>query len=150
MASRERRLDARLRSGVPMTALSLVVAVSSLCAIDPAGGRLRAAGASASLAEALAEAGGAKPPGNTSGRVRTSPDTFLRDIAGITGGSFVNLDSTEGLDETLLRLLDEFRQRYLVSYSPRGVAAGGWHRLEVRIKGRSAAVKARPGYLSGS
>jgi VWFA-related protein len=79
-----------------------------------------------------------------------TPDAFLRDIAAITGGTFVNLDSTAGLDQTLLRLLDEFRHRYLVSYSPHGVAPGGWHRLDVRVKGRSVAVKARPGYLSGS
>jgi hypothetical protein len=46
-----------------------------------------------------------------------------------------------------LGILDEFRQRYLVSYSPRGVAGDGWHQLEVRIKGRrGVAVKARAGY----
>jgi hypothetical protein len=45
-------------------------------------------------------------------------------------------------------ILDEFRQRYLVSYTPRGVGSGGWHRLDVRIKGRKVAVKARAGYLA--
>ena len=39
--------------------------------------------------------------------------------------------------------------RYLVSYSPQGVAPGGWHRLEVRVKHRGATVKARPGYFAG-
>ncbi len=75
---------------------------------------------------------------------------FLRDVAQATGGSLVNLDSTENLDQTFVSLLEEFRQRYLVTYSPRGVSRGGWHRLDVRIKGRRAAVKARPGYLGGS
>jgi hypothetical protein len=37
----------------------------------------------------------------------------------------------------------------LISYSPRGVSSGGWHRVEVRVKGRNANVKARPGYLAG-
>ena len=36
----------------------------------------------------------------------------------------------------------------LVSYTPRGVATGGWHRLEVRVTQRGLAVKARPGYLA--
>ena len=82
--------------------------------------------------------------------VAHSPDSFLRDVTALTGGSLVNLDSTRNLDQTFLRLLDEFRDRYLVSYSPRGVSPGGWHRLDVRIKGRRVAVKARPGYLAGS
>ena len=47
-------------------------------------------------------------------------------------------------------MLQEFRQRYLVSYTPRGVAKDGWHRLEVRVRNRRATIKARPGYLAGS
>jgi VWFA-related protein len=82
--------------------------------------------------------------------VAHTPDSFLRDVTAITGGALVNLASTENLDRSFLNLLDEFRQRYLVSYSPRGVSKGGWHRLDVRVKGRKAAVKARPGYLAGS
>ena len=38
--------------------------------------------------------------------------------------------------------------RYLISYSPQGVSGAGWHRLDVRVKGRSATVKARPGYFA--
>jgi VWFA-related protein len=79
--------------------------------------------------------------------VAQTPDSFLRDVTRTTGGTLVNLESTANLDAAFLRLLDEFRQRYLVSYSPRGVARGGWHRLDVRVKGRKVAVKARPGYL---
>jgi hypothetical protein len=48
-----------------------------------------------------------------------------------------------------LRVLEEFRHRYLVSYTPRGVSKDGWHRLSVRVK-RSGPVKARPGYVAGS
>jgi VWFA-related protein len=82
--------------------------------------------------------------------VSRTPDTFLREVTDSTGGSLVNLDSTQDLDQAFVRILDEFRQRYLLSYSPRGVARGGWHRLEVRVKGRKATVRARPGYLAGS
>jgi hypothetical protein len=45
-------------------------------------------------------------------------------------------------------ILEEFRNRYLLSYSPKGVSAAGWHRLEVKLKNRRATVKARPGYVA--
>jgi VWFA-related protein len=73
--------------------------------------------------------------------------TFLRNLSSLTGGSFFQIESTKNLSDVFLGILEEFRQRYLVSYSPRGVAGDGWHQLEVRIKGRrGAAVKARAGY----
>jgi hypothetical protein len=62
----------------------------------------------------------------------------------------VEIQSTTDLADRFVAILDEFRQRYLVSYTPHGVRAGGWHRLEVRIKGRKVAVKARAGYLAGT
>jgi VWFA-related protein len=76
--------------------------------------------------------------------------TFLHELSALTGGSLFELESTKNLSAVFLGILDEFRHRYLVSYSPRGVSKEGWHRLEVRVKGGRAAVKARPGYLAGS
>jgi Ca-activated chloride channel homolog len=74
---------------------------------------------------------------------------FLRDVTQQTGGSTIEVDSPRELSARFLAILEEFRQRYLVSYSPRGVTSGGWHRLEVRVKGRrGVTVKARPGYLA--
>ena len=84
--------------------------------------------------------------------VSTAPDSrgeFAAEIATLTGGAFLQVQSANDLRPTFLRILEEFRQRYLVSYTPRGVAAGGWHRLDVRIKGRRATVRARPGYSAG-
>ena len=66
----------------------------------------------------------------------------------ITGGRHVDVESTRNLRAVFARVLEEFRGRYLVSYSPKGVAQRGWHSLDVRIKGRRAAVKARPGYMA--
>ena len=74
---------------------------------------------------------------------------FLRDLASFTGGRLFEIEKTANLEATFLEILDEFRHRYLVSYTPRGVARDGWHRLEVRAK-RGGSVKARPGYLAGS
>jgi VWFA-related protein len=76
--------------------------------------------------------------------------TFLRDLTGFTGGSLFEVESTKNLSAVFLNILKEFRQRYLVTYEPIGVSKEGWHRLEVRIKGRKVTVKARPGYLIGS
>jgi VWFA-related protein len=81
-------------------------------------------------------------------RSRISP-TFLKDLGALTGGSVFEIESTKDLSQTFLRILDEFRQRYLLSYTPRGVPATGWHRLDVRIKGRRATVSARAGYQAG-
>ena len=75
--------------------------------------------------------------------------TFLRDLSAFTGGTLYKVESTKDLRATFLRILDEFRHRYLVSYTPRGVAQDGWHRLDVRLKNRRATIKARPGYLAG-
>jgi VWFA-related protein len=74
---------------------------------------------------------------------------FLDDLTKLTGGGLVKIQSTKDLSATFLRILDEFRNRYLVSYSPAGVAKDGWHRLDVRLKGRRGTVKARAGYQAG-
>jgi len=72
---------------------------------------------------------------------------FLRDLTSFTGGRLFEVEKTEKLDALFLNILQEFRQRYLVSYTPKGVAKDGWHRLDVRVK-RGGTVKARPGYQS--
>ena len=74
---------------------------------------------------------------------------FLRDLTSFSGGRLFEMDKTTNVSATFVSILEEFRHRYLVSYTPRGVSKDGWHRLEVRIKGKKAAVKARPGYLAG-
>jgi VWFA-related protein len=71
---------------------------------------------------------------------------FLKDVADQTGGRLFEIESTRDAQRAFVGILDEFRQRYLLSYTPRSLAMSGWHRLEVRVKGRRAAVKARAGY----
>lgn len=84
----------------------------------------------------------------SAGRV---PDVrFLRDLSEITGGSFFQVESTNDLSAVFLGILDEFRQRYLLSYSPRGISKSRWHDLKVRVKRRGVDVKHRPGYLVDS
>jgi hypothetical protein len=58
------------------------------------------------------------------------------------------VDSLQQLSSRFVTILEEFRHRYLLSYSPKGVQPGGWHRLDVRVKNRrGATVRARPGYI---
>jgi Ca-activated chloride channel homolog len=80
---------------------------------------------------------------------RLKPE-FLRDVTSVTGGRLFEIEKTANLTTTFLGILDEFRHRYLVSYTPKGVAKDGWHKLDVRVKNRRATIKARPGYLAGS
>jgi VWFA-related protein len=72
---------------------------------------------------------------------------FLRDLTSFTGGKLFEVEKTEKLDTLFVNILQEFRQRYLVSYTPKGVEKAGWHKLDVRVK-RGGTVKARPGYQS--
>jgi VWFA-related protein len=72
---------------------------------------------------------------------------FVRQLASATGGEVLERDSPADLEAAFLAVLAEFRQRYVISYSPSGVTVEGWHRLEVRVPGRRATVRARPGYV---
>jgi len=73
---------------------------------------------------------------------------FLEELTSLTGGRLFEVERTQNLDAIFLAVLEEFRHRYLVSYTPRGVSRAGWHQLDVRVKNRRATVKARPGYLA--
>jgi tight adherence protein B len=72
---------------------------------------------------------------------------FLREVAEVSGGRVIDIGRSEGLTSAFLTILAEFRQRYLITFTPTGVATTGWHRLEVRVKGRNATVRARRGYV---
>jgi VWFA-related protein len=71
---------------------------------------------------------------------------FLDALAAATGGRVLKADATSDLPEAFAEIQREFRTRYVITYSPRGVDTPGWHRIELKVKGRSADVKARGGY----
>jgi hypothetical protein len=49
---------------------------------------------------------------------------------------------------TFARVLSEFRQSYILRYSPAGVTSAGWHRIRVEVPGRNGlTVHARSGYF---
>jgi VWFA-related protein len=75
------------------------------------------------------------------------PGSFLDQLCARTGGRLIDATSIEDFRQTFLGLLNEFRHRYLLSYTPTGVDQLGWHDLEVRVKNRRVTVRARPGYF---
>jgi hypothetical protein len=78
---------------------------------------------------------------------RTAGNGGLSDLAEWTGGSLLFAGSTAETVVAAGRLLDELRQQYVLAIE----AAQGleWRRLEVRVRDRSAVVKARNGYFGG-
>ena len=71
---------------------------------------------------------------------------MLREIADATGGQVLDGTSRK-LETAFTEILDEFRQRYLLTFSPDRTSSRGWHKLEVRVKRRGVSVKARSGYF---
>jgi VWFA-related protein len=74
-------------------------------------------------------------------------ERFLPELAHETGGKHVNAQKTDKLRDVFTRILREFRTRYVITYTPQGVEKGGWHPIEVSLKGARGKVTARRGYL---
>jgi VWFA-related protein len=70
----------------------------------------------------------------------------LRAIAAASGGDVMEAKERR-LESAFTDILDEFRHRYLLTFSPERTPSAGWHRLDVRVKRRGTTVKARSGYL---
>jgi Ca-activated chloride channel homolog len=75
---------------------------------------------------------------------------FLRHVAEETGGAVFTAGSAEGLNESFLAVLARVKSRYLLRYQPAGVKPGGWHRLDVQLRGKKSDVRARKGYVVAS
>ncbi len=67
-----------------------------------------------------------------------------------TGGELLYVTSTRDLPAAFARIVGDFKSRYLLSFTPTGVPAGGWHPLEVKLKGRTGTIRARPGYAAAA
>lgn len=81
----------------------------------------------------------------TAADARRSP--ALSELADATAGQILHVKSSAELAVTLRGILNEFRSRYILAFNPTGVAPGGFHTLDVRVKRRGLTVKARPGYI---
>lgn len=72
---------------------------------------------------------------------------FLEQVADATGGSSYESQTTGDLRGAFTKILTEFRTRYLITYTPHGVDAAGWHPIDLKLKNRKGKVTARRGYL---
>jgi VWFA-related protein len=68
------------------------------------------------------------------------------ELTTMTGGQAFMASRPDRLREAFSAIVTQFRSRYLITYRPRGVDAGGWHPIELKVSGRTAAIRARRGY----
>ncbi len=71
----------------------------------------------------------------------------LKDLTDATGGHVLLVATSRDLRGAFEKILQDFRSRYVLAYSPQGVTLDVFHRLDVRVKRRGLTVKARPGYI---
>ena len=121
-------LDAARRTDVVVYPVTVKVTAN----MQPATGTMGGAGVLA-LQRRAAEYGG---------------ERLLEAFADETGGRIAYAEDERELRTTFAQALSEFRQRYVLSYSPTGVRGDDWHSLDVRLRGRSGQVKARRGYFA--
>lgn len=72
---------------------------------------------------------------------------FLWDLVQVGGGVFMNAEKTDQLEKRFTEALENFRQRYILTYVPRGVEQKGWHPVSIAVKDRRYRIRARPGYF---
>ncbi len=73
---------------------------------------------------------------------------FLEHLTAETGGRVLFANSNRDIRAAFTETLAEFRERYVLSYTPAGVSPTGWHRLDVKLKVTSGKVTARRGYFA--
>ena len=72
---------------------------------------------------------------------------FMHLLADTTAGEFVRVERRADLADVFAGVLQRYRQRYLLSFTPHPDNPRGWHRLEVRLREKEGTVAARPGYM---
>ena len=73
---------------------------------------------------------------------------FMAQSAARTGGDSHRSRFGDPAVRTVARILDDFRQSYVLRYSPQGVAPGGWHAVTVAVPAQPAVtITARSGYF---
>jgi VWFA-related protein len=86
-------------------------------------------------------------------RGRPDGDRILVDAAERTGGAFHTQSfffRSASLLRTFRAIFEEFRQSYVLRYSPTGVDSKGWHAIAVTVPSvKDATIRARHGYYGG-
>jgi hypothetical protein len=99
-------------------------------------------------------------------RTWSNLDGFIRDVPtqqelnlfeglpALTGGTYQRpggwgpFARNVNVVDAIRQAIEEFRRSYVIQYTPRDVAAGGWHDVVVRVKGVDPrGVRTRAGYI---
>lgn len=72
---------------------------------------------------------------------------FLREVAEVSGGRLLEVSDPSSMAGSFVEILREFRQRYLITFTPTGVMSKGWHTLDIRLKIRRGNLRYRRGYF---
>ncbi len=75
----------------------------------------------------------------------TRPADALDTLPEETGGDVIREPDVDRLAARFATILESFRSRYLLSFTPSGPRTPGWHRLSVKVRG-GGKVRARKGY----
>ena len=80
-------------------------------------------------------------------RVRSRPDGRLKTFAEETGGGYFELKDSDELGSTFTRVAQELHSQYVLGFAP-DIRDGKLHELEVRVKQRGVAARARRTYTA--
>lgn len=87
---------------------------------------------------------------HTSRTIERSHNRVLRQIAEATGGRFWPAESPDRLRQTFAAIAEAMSHRYILRYEPQSGRSPGWHRLELKLRGKSGRIEARRGYWVAS
>ncbi len=73
-------------------------------------------------------------------------DRALRQIAEATGGRFWTAESPDRLRQSFAAIAEAMNHRYILRFEPPGGRQPGWHRVELKLKGKAGRIEARRGY----
>jgi hypothetical protein len=77
---------------------------------------------------------------------------MIEQAAALTGGELRKQSfwfRASSIARAFKTIFDEFRQNYVLRYSPTGVPARGWHAIVVQVpKVKGATIRARQGYYA--
>jgi VWFA-related protein len=84
--------------------------------------------------------------GSPSGTPEAPHNRALRQIAEASGGRFWTAESPDRLRQTFAAIAEAMSHRYVLRYDPGTARRPGWHRLELKLRGKPGRIEARRGY----